>query len=76
MSKVIRKHVVRQELIDYILSPEDELVEAYMVNHGGGLQVNTFKLANGHTIYYNDFGGIGEIRYCNARGHCYMTVEE
>ncbi len=74
--KTIARYVVRQEMIDYLLGEGDELDHAYMVNHGYGLQVNTLVMTDGSKIIYNDFGGIGEIRYYNAKGHCYMTVEE
>ena len=29
---------------------------------------------NGEKIVYNDFGGLGEAYYYNAKGHCYMSV--
>jgi hypothetical protein len=74
----LKRKAARPHILGYLLPvvPEEgeEMVEAYMVSHSYGLEITTILLANGEKIVYNDFGGLGEAYYYNAKGHCYMSV--
>ena len=64
-------------IVSYLTDSEtDFVVEAYTVYEAYGLEITTVQLGNGHKIVYEAVGGIGTASYYNARGHCYMTVEE
>jgi len=64
-------------IVSYLIDAEfDVVVSATTRSEAYGLEITTVMLDNGNKIVYNDFGGIGEAFYYDARGRCYLTVEE
>jgi hypothetical protein len=64
-------------IVSYLIDSETDVVVSATTRYEAyGLEVTTVQLDNGHKIVYEAVGGIGTAFYYNARGHCYMTVEE
>lgn len=62
-------------IVSYLTDSEtDFVVAAYTVYEAYGLEITTVLLSNGTRIVYNDFGGLGEAYYYDAKGRLTVSV--
>ena len=62
-------------IVKYLINAEyDVVVDATVVSESYGLEITTVQLADGTRIVYNDFGGLGEAYYYDAKGRLTMSV--
>lgn len=77
-SSIARKRrLADPAIVSYLIDEEfDVVVEATTRSESYGLEITEILLDNGNRIVYQAIDGIGEAFYYDAKGHCYMTIEE
>ena len=89
-SSIARKRrLADPEIVSYLIDEEFDVVveattrsESYAGLCAGsfacqcGLEITEILLDNGNRIVYQAIDGIGEAFYYDARGRCYLTIEE
>ena len=64
-------------IVSYLIDEEfDVVIEATTRYESYGLEITTVILDNGNKIVYQAIDGVGEAFYYDARGRCYLTIEE